>query len=101
MGGYGFYVWGSYAVTFVLLAIEVVMVIKRKRATTRNARVTEASSTREAQNSKLCSLAQHLINTAMSAVITKPGLGKRLPLIESAHNHRAKATVLVMRAGSR
>ncbi|HKP36726.1 MAG TPA: heme exporter protein CcmD [Pyrinomonadaceae bacterium] len=32
MGGYGVYVWGSYAVTFVLIAIEVAMVIKRKRA---------------------------------------------------------------------
>lgn len=32
MGGYGVYVWPSYAVTFVLLALEVLMVIKRKRA---------------------------------------------------------------------
>lgn len=32
MGGYGPYVWGSYAVTFMLLTIEVLMVIKRKRA---------------------------------------------------------------------
>jgi len=51
MGGYGFYVWGSYAVTFVLLAIEVVMVIKRKRATTRNARVSEGKL--DAGSSKL------------------------------------------------
>jgi len=33
MGGYGLYVWGSYGVTFVLLAIEVFMVVKRKRET--------------------------------------------------------------------
>jgi heme exporter protein D len=33
MGGYAFYVWGSYGVTFVLLAIEVVVLLKRKRET--------------------------------------------------------------------
>jgi heme exporter protein D len=33
MGGYAFYVWGSYAVTFVLLAIEVAVLLKRKRET--------------------------------------------------------------------
>jgi heme exporter protein D len=33
MGGYGFYVWGSYGVTFALLAVEVVLLMKRKRET--------------------------------------------------------------------
>jgi heme exporter protein D len=33
MGGYGFYVWGSYGVTFALLAIEVLLLMKRKRET--------------------------------------------------------------------
>ena len=33
MGGYGFYVWGSYGVTFALLAIEVFVLMKRKRET--------------------------------------------------------------------
>ena len=33
MGGYGLYVWGSYGVTFALLALEVFMVMKRKRET--------------------------------------------------------------------
>ena len=33
MGGYGFYVWGSYGVTFALLAIEVFLLMKRKRET--------------------------------------------------------------------
>jgi len=33
MGGYGVYVWGSYGVTFALLAIEVVLLLKRKRET--------------------------------------------------------------------
>lgn len=31
MGGYGFYVWGSYLVTALLLALEVVMLIRRRR----------------------------------------------------------------------
>jgi heme exporter protein CcmD len=31
MGGYGVYVWGAYGVTFGLLAIEVVLLMKRKR----------------------------------------------------------------------
>ena len=33
MGGYGLYVWGSYGVTFALLAIEVFLVMKRKHET--------------------------------------------------------------------
>ena len=33
MGGYAFYVWGSYGVTFALLAIELVVLLKRKRET--------------------------------------------------------------------
>jgi heme exporter protein D len=31
MGGYGLYVWGSYGVTAVLLTIEVVLLLKRRR----------------------------------------------------------------------
>jgi len=31
MGGYGLYVWGSYAVTAGLIAVEVVMLVLRKR----------------------------------------------------------------------
>ena len=31
MGGYGWYVWGSYAVTFALLALEVVLLARRAR----------------------------------------------------------------------
>ena len=33
MGGYGLYVWGSYGVTFALLALEIILVLKRKRET--------------------------------------------------------------------
>jgi len=31
MGGYGLYVWGSYAVTFVLIAVEVATLAARSR----------------------------------------------------------------------
>ena len=33
MGGYGFYVWGSYLVTAAGLALEVAMLIVRRRRT--------------------------------------------------------------------
>ena len=32
MGGYGFYVWGSYLCTFVVIGLEVFTLVKRKRA---------------------------------------------------------------------
>ena len=31
MGGYALYVWGSYAVTAGLIAVEVLLLIQRKR----------------------------------------------------------------------
>ena len=31
MGGYGLYVWGSYAVTAGLIAVEVIMLFVRRR----------------------------------------------------------------------
>lgn len=31
MGGYGFYVWGSYGVTLLLLGGEIIMLLKRKQ----------------------------------------------------------------------
>jgi heme exporter protein D len=31
MGGYAWYVWGSYGVTGALLALEVVLLLQRKR----------------------------------------------------------------------
>ncbi|HEX3282115.1 MAG TPA: heme exporter protein CcmD [Pyrinomonadaceae bacterium] len=31
MGGYGFYVWGSYLVTLVLLGAEVLQLLRRKK----------------------------------------------------------------------
>jgi len=35
MGGYGFYVWGAYGITLVLLGGEVLMLLKRRRAVAR------------------------------------------------------------------
>lgn len=32
MGGYALYVWGSYAVTFILIALELVLLALRRRA---------------------------------------------------------------------
>ena len=31
MGGYALYVWGAYGVTALLLAIEVILVVRRQR----------------------------------------------------------------------
>ena len=31
MGGYAFYVWGAYGVTFALLALEIILLMRRKR----------------------------------------------------------------------
>ena len=33
MGGYGWYVWGSYGVTFACLAIEIALLRRRSRET--------------------------------------------------------------------
>ena len=35
MGGYALYVWGSYAVTALLIALELVLLAKRHRAAKR------------------------------------------------------------------
>jgi heme exporter protein D len=44
MGGFGLYVWGSYGITLVLLAGEVLMLWKRKRNIVRRANPEIASS---------------------------------------------------------
>ncbi len=31
MGGYAWYVWGSYGVTFALLGLEVILLLKRTK----------------------------------------------------------------------
>jgi len=50
MGGYGFYVWGSYGVAFLLLGAEVVAVLKRKQAIKRSTTLGETKL--ETPNSK-------------------------------------------------
>lgn len=32
MGGYALYVWGSYAVTFLLMVLEVIFLVARRRS---------------------------------------------------------------------
>ena len=34
MGGYALYVWGSYAVTLALIAVEAVVLVRREREIT-------------------------------------------------------------------
>jgi heme exporter protein D len=34
MGGYAFYVWGSYGVTALFLVLEIVLLVSRKRTIT-------------------------------------------------------------------
>jgi heme exporter protein D len=43
MGGYGLYVWGSYLVTFALMAVEIVALRHRRRAALDNARRVRAA----------------------------------------------------------
>jgi heme exporter protein D len=33
MGGYGFYVWGSFGVTLLIMAVEPVLVIRQRKTT--------------------------------------------------------------------
>ena len=44
MGGYGWYVWGAYDVTFVLLALELTLVFRRHRAAVRQRKEREGSA---------------------------------------------------------
>ena len=34
MGGYGFYVWGSYAVALIVMGGEVILLLRRKKTLT-------------------------------------------------------------------
>lgn len=44
MGGYGFYVWGSYLVTTVLIVAEILLLRARRRAVEKNRRMQTALS---------------------------------------------------------
>ena len=52
MGGFGLYVWGSYGITLVLLAGEVLMLWKRKRNIARR-ETPEMASTETQLNTSL------------------------------------------------
>ena len=46
MGGYGVYVWGSYAVTAVLLVIEPLLAAQRRRRAVEHAREAAGAESR-------------------------------------------------------
>jgi len=48
MGGYGFYVWGAYGMTALLIAAEIVVLVSRGRTLRRGAgRIPEPAGPRE------------------------------------------------------
>lgn len=49
MGGYGFYVWISYGVTFVLLAAELIMLRSRKKRLSEKAALRRKLDTRNSE----------------------------------------------------
>ena len=49
MGGYGFFVWGSYGVTFVLLAAELIMLRARKKRLSEKAALRRKLETRNSE----------------------------------------------------
>ena len=52
MGGYGFYVWGSYLVTALLICAEIALLISRHRAARRAITATRSRNTEEASQDK-------------------------------------------------
>lgn len=50
MGGYGFYVWGSYLVTFACIAGEIVLVFSRKRTLVKHLSLIHQSNLQEKDN---------------------------------------------------
>jgi heme exporter protein D len=48
MGGYGFYVWGAYVLTFAMIAVEVVAVRARQRKAARMVLATSATAATKA-----------------------------------------------------
>ena len=49
MGGYGFFVWGSYGVTFILLAAELIMLRARKKRLSEKAALRRKLETRNSE----------------------------------------------------
>lgn len=50
MGGYGFYVWGSYLVAFVCIVGEIWLILKRRRTLQKYLGLTNEPTTRERKN---------------------------------------------------
>ncbi|SCX57423.1 heme exporter protein D [Nitrosospira sp. Nsp1] len=50
MGGYGFYVWGSYLVSLLCIAGEIVLVFNRKRTLLRHLSLIHQSTKQEKGN---------------------------------------------------
>lgn len=50
MGGYGFYVWGSYGVFLVCIAGEIIMVFNRKRTLLKHLSLIHQSTKQEKRN---------------------------------------------------
>lgn len=50
MGGYGFYVWGSYIVAFICIAGEVVLISKRRRTLMKQRGLIHGSTKKEIKN---------------------------------------------------
>ena len=45
MGGYGLYVWGSYAVTALFIGLEIVLAVRRHRQARRDAQTLASQET--------------------------------------------------------
>lgn len=52
MGGYGFYVWGSYICALVAIGLEVLSLLKRKRSCEQHAEESETKTSHSAQVSE-------------------------------------------------
>lgn len=50
MGGYGFYVWGSYIVSVICIAGEVVLISKRRRTLMKQRGLIHGTTTKEIKN---------------------------------------------------
>lgn len=50
MGGYGFYIWGSYLVAFVCIVGEIWLILNRRRTLQKYLGLTNESTTREKKN---------------------------------------------------
>jgi heme exporter protein D len=50
MGGYGFYVWGSYLVALICIAGELVLVFNRKRTLLKHLSLIHQSNQQEKRN---------------------------------------------------